>query len=166
MRLALAAVTAVAAALLQASVVPYLRFADATPDLVLVVVLLWGSFGLFDGAMVAAFIGGIVLDALVLRPLGSTTFVLLLAAAVVTSVSRTGARTRLPLLVLSAFVLAVATALLWNVVYGALAGPVPAPDPFGPVIPDAIYTTAIYVVILPIAILLRRRFGEQERVAW
>jgi rod shape-determining protein MreD len=166
MRLALAAVTAVVAALLQASVVPYLRLAGATPDLVLVVVLLWGSFGVFDGAMAAAFIGGIVLDALLLRPLGSTSFVLLLAAAVIATVSRTGARTRLPLLVVTSFVLAVATALLWNVVYGALAGPVPAPDPFGPVIPDAIYTTAIYVVILPIAILLRRRFGEQERVAW
>lgn len=166
MRLALAAVTAVVAALLQASIVPYLRVAGATPDLVLVVVLLWGSFGVFDCAMTAAFIGGIVIDALLLRPLGSTSFVLLLAAAVVTSVSHTGARTRLPLLVITAVVLAVATALLWNVVYGALAGPVPAPDPFGPAIPDAIYTTAIYVVILPIAILLRRRFGEQERVAW
>jgi rod shape-determining protein MreD len=166
MRLALAAVTAVVAALLQASVVPYLRLGGATPDLVLVVVLLWGSFGVFDAAMLAAFIGGIVIDALMLRPLGSTSFVLLLAAAAVTLVSRTGARTRLPLLVLSAFVLAVATALLWNVVYGALAGPVPAPDPLGPVITDAIFTTAIYVVILPIAILLRRRFGEQERVAW
>ena len=166
MRLALAAVTAVVAALLQASVVPYLRFAGATPELPLVVVLLWGSFGAFDGAMAAAFIGGIVLDALLLRPLGSTSFVLLLAAAVIATVSRTGARTRLPLLVITSFVLGVATALLWNVVYGALAGPVPAPDPFGPVIPDAIYTTAIYVVILPIAILLRRRFGEQERVAW
>jgi rod shape-determining protein MreD len=166
MRLALAAVTAVVAALLQASVVPYLRVAGATPDLVLVAVLLWGSFGLFDCAMLAAFIGGIVIDALLLRPLGSTSFVLLLAAAAVTFVARTGARTRLPLLILASFVLAVATALLWNVVYGALAGPVPAPDPFGPVIPDAIFTTAIYVVILPIAILLRRRFGEQERVAW
>jgi len=166
MRLALAAVTAVVAALLQASVVPYLRLAGATPDLALVVVLLWGSFGLFDATMVAAFIGGIVIDALLLRPLGSTSFVLLLAAAAVTFVSRTGARTRIPLLVVSAFVLAVATALLWNVVYGALAGPVPAPVPFGPVIPDAIFTTAIYVVTLPIAILLRRRFGEQERAAW
>ena len=166
MRLALAAVTAVVAALLQASIVPYVRIGGATPDLALVVVLLWGSFGLFDAAMVAAFIGGIVLDALMLRPLGSTPFVLLLAAAVVAGAARTGARARLPVLVLTAFMLAVASALLWNLVYGALAGPVPAPDPLGPVIPDAIYTTAIYVVILPIAILLRRRFGEQERAAW
>jgi rod shape-determining protein MreD len=166
MRLALAAVAAVAAALLQASVVPYLRIGGATPDLVLVVVLLWGSFALFDGAMVAAFVGGIVLDALMLRPLGSTPFVLLLAAAVVATAARTGARARIPVLVLTAFALAVATAFLWNLVYGALAGPVPAPDPFGPVIPDAIYTTAVYVALLPIAILLRRRFGEQERVAW
>ena len=166
MRLALAAVTALAAALLQASIVPFARIGGATPDLPLVVVLLWASFGLFDAAMVAAFVGGIVLDALVLRPLGSTSFVLLLAAAVHATAARTGARARVPILVVTAFVLSVVTALLWNLVYGALAGPVPAPDRFGPVIPDAIYTTAIYVVILPIAILLRRRFGEQERVAW
>jgi rod shape-determining protein MreD len=166
MRLALAAVTAVAAALLQASVVPYARIGGAAPDLALVVVLVWASFGLFDAAMLAAFVGGIVLDALLLRPLGSTSFVLLLAAAVAAAAARTGTRARVPILVLTAFALSVATALLWNVVYGALAGPVPAPDLFGSVIPDAVYTTVIYIVILPIAILLRRRFGEQERVAW
>jgi hypothetical protein len=60
----------------------------------------------------------------------------------------------------------VLTALLWFVVYGALAGPVPAADPMGSAIPDAIYTTVVYVAALPIVILLRRRFGEQERVAW
>jgi rod shape-determining protein MreD len=166
MSLALAAVAAVAAALLQASVAPYITIGDATPDFVLVVVLLWASFGALDGAMVAAFVGGIAVDALMLRPLGSSSFVLLLAAGATALVARTGARSRIPLLVVAAFALAVVTALLWFVVYGALVGPVPAPDPLGSVIPDAIYTTVVYVAALPIVILLRRRFGEQERVAW
>jgi rod shape-determining protein MreD len=166
MSLALAALAAVAAALLQASVAPYVTIGDATPDFVLVVVLLWASFGALDGAMVAAFIGGIAVDALLARPMGSSSFVLLLAAGATALLARTGARSRIPLLILAAFVLSAATALLWFVVYGALAGPVPAPDPVGSVIPDAIYTTVVYVAALPIAILLRRRFGEQERVAW
>ena len=166
MRLALAAVAAVVAALLQASLTPYISIGDAAPDLALVVVLLWVSFGSLDGAMVAAFVGGITVDALMARPLGSTSFVLLLATGAATLISRTGARSRIPLLILAAFVLSVATALLWLVVYGALAGPVPASDPMGSAIPDAIYTTAVFVAALPIVILLRRRFGEQERVAW
>lgn len=166
MRLALAAVAAVVAALLQASLTPYISIGNAAPDLILVVVLLWVSFGGLDGAMVAAFVGGITVDALMARPLGSTSFVLLLATGAATLISRTGARSRIPLLIVAAFVLSVATALLWLVVYGALAGPVPAPDPMGSAIPDAIYTTAVFVAALPIVILLRRRFGEQERVAW
>jgi rod shape-determining protein MreD len=166
MSLALAAVAAVAAALLQSSVVPHIALGAAMPDLPLVVVLLWATFGGLDGAMVAAFVGGIVVDALMARPLGSTSFVLLLAAGAASVVARTGARGRIPLLIIAAFVLSALTALLWIVVYGALAGPVPAPDPVGSVIPDAIYTTVVYVAALPIVILLRRRFGEQERVAW
>jgi rod shape-determining protein MreD len=166
MSLALAAVVAVAAALLQASVVPHIAIGHAVPDLPLVVVLLWASFGSLEGAMVAAFLGGIVVDALLARPLGSTSFVLLIAAGAATAVSRTGARGRVPLLIVAAFGLSVLTALLWFVVYGALAGPVPAADPMGSAIPDAIYTTVVFVAALPIVILLRRRFGEQERVAW
>jgi rod shape-determining protein MreD len=166
MSLALAAVVAVAAALLQSSVVPHIAIGQAEPDLPLVAVLLWASFGGLEGAMVAAFVGGIVVDALLARPLGSTSFVLLIAAGAASAVSRTGARGRIPLLILAAFALSVLTALLWFVVYGALAGPVPAADPMGSAIPDAIYTTVVYVAALPIVILLRRRFGEQERVAW
>jgi rod shape-determining protein MreD len=166
MGLALAAVAAIAAALLQTSVVPFLGIAGATPDLVLVVVLLWAAFGGLDGAMLAAFLGGIVVDALMLRPLGSTSFPLLLAAGGMSLVGRVGTRARLPLLVAAAFGLSLATALIGLLVYGALAGPIPAPDPIGSVLPDAIYTTVVFIAALPIAVALHRRFGEQERIAW
>jgi rod shape-determining protein MreD len=166
MSLALAAVAAVVAALLQTSVVPFFEIGGASPDLVLVVVLLWAAFGGLDGAMLAAFVGGIVVDALMLRPLGSTSFALLVAAGAMSLVGRLGTRARLPLVVVAAFGLAVSTALLEFLVYGALAGPIPAPDPIGSVLPDAIYTTVIFLAALPIVVALHRRFGEQERVAW
>ncbi len=166
MSLALAAVAAVAAALLQSSVVPFLEIGGASPDLVLIVVLLWAAFGGLDGAMLAAFLGGIVVDALMLRPLGSTSFALLIAAGAMSPVGRLGTRARLPIVVAAAFGLAFLTALLEFLVYGALAGPIPAPDPIGSVLPDAIYTTALFIVALPIVVALHRRFGEQERVAW
>ena len=66
----------------------------------------------------------------------------------------------------AAFVLALGTALIGLLVYGALAGPIPAPDPLGSVLPDAIYTTVVCIAVLPIAVALHRRFGEQERIAW
>ena len=51
MSLALAAVAAVAAALLQSSVAPHIALGGAMPDLPLVVVLLWASFGGLEAAL-------------------------------------------------------------------------------------------------------------------
>ena len=78
MTLLLAAVGATGAALFELTVGPYLRIGDAQPHFVLVLgVVLTIAVGL-EAGLVWAFVGGLALDVLAQRPLGSTSFALLL----------------------------------------------------------------------------------------
>ena len=78
MTLLLAAVGATMTALLELTVGPYLRFGTAQPHLVLVLgIVVTVAIGL-EAGLVWAFVGGLVLDVLAQRPLGSTAFALLL----------------------------------------------------------------------------------------
>ena len=78
MTLLLAAVGATVMALLELTVGPYLRFGTAQPHLVLVIgIVVTVGIGL-EAGLVWAFLGGLVVDVLAQRPLGSTAFTLLL----------------------------------------------------------------------------------------
>src|SRR5262245_66427897 len=74
MRLLLAAVGATVIAVLELTVGPYLRVGEAQPHLVLVVgIVVTVAVGL-EAGLVWAFVGGLVLDVLAQRPLGSPAF--------------------------------------------------------------------------------------------
>ena len=78
MTLLLAAVGATVMALLELTVGPYLRVGTSQPHLVLVLgVIVTVAIGL-EAGLAWAFVGGLVLDVLAQRPLGSTAFALLL----------------------------------------------------------------------------------------
>ena len=78
MTLLLAAVGAVVTALIELTVTPYLRIGSAHPHPVLVLaVIVTIAIGL-EAGLVWAFVGGLALDVLAQRPLGSTAFALLL----------------------------------------------------------------------------------------
>ncbi len=166
MRLALAAVATVAAALLQSSIVPFLNVGGAEPDLVLVLAIVWTMVAGLDGGLVSAFLGGLVIDALAMRPLGSTAFVLLIAVGVAAVVGRLVSRGRAVALVGTAFILGIASPLLELAVYGALRGPVSVADPLGAVLPDALYGTVLAALAAPLALGIYRRLGESERIDW
>src|SRR4029077_17015462 len=81
MTLLLAAVGATVTALLELTVGPYLRVGIAEPHFVLVVgIVVTVAIGL-EAGLVWAFVGGLVLDVIAQRPLGSTSFALLLCVA-------------------------------------------------------------------------------------
>ena len=78
MTLLLAAVGAVVTALVELTVTPYLRIGSAQPHPVLVLaVIVTIAVGL-EAGLVWAFVGGLALDVLAQRPLGSSAFALLL----------------------------------------------------------------------------------------
>src|SRR3970040_1678237 len=98
MTLLLAAVGATVTALLELSVGPYLRVATSQPHLVLVLgVVVTIAIGLETG-LAWGFIGGLALDVLAQRPLGSTAFALLLCVGGANLLARlvTGLRPALP----------------------------------------------------------------------
>jgi rod shape-determining protein MreD len=162
MSLPVAALGAVVAALLELSIVPYLRIGGAQPDLVLVLAVAWTIVVGIEGGLVWAFLGG-----LAPRPLGSTAFILLLCIGGAAILGRVLEPVRLAAPVIITFVVAICYAVLFLVVYGALRTPIPVPDPIGAVLPRAIYDTVLAALIGSTALWwLARRRAEGERVDW
>jgi rod shape-determining protein MreD len=166
MSLTLAAVGAVVAALLQSTVVPYLQIGGARPDLVLIYAVIVTVVVGIDHGLAAAFFGGLAIDVLAPRPIGSTAFVLLLVVGGAAVIGRLLARGRALSTVVAVFVLAIVGPLVFLVVYGALRGPIPVDDPLLSVIPDAVYSTVIAALAGPAAVALHRRYFEHERIDW
>ncbi len=101
---AVALIVLVLLALVQSSLLPRLPLLNLYPDLVLVAVLSWTTVhGVREGA-VAAFVGGLLLDLLSGRPLGSQALALLLTALPVARLSMPAYRENLAFPILGAFV--------------------------------------------------------------
>ncbi len=166
MTLTLAAVGAVVAALLQSTIVPYLEIGGARPDLVLIYAVIVTIVVGLDHGLAAAFFGGLIIDILAPRPLGSTAFVLLVVVGVAALIGRGLARTRALSTILAVFVSAIVAPLLFLVVYGALRGPVPVANPIALILPDVAYSTLIAVVAGPAAVYVHRRYFERDRIDW
>jgi rod shape-determining protein MreD len=167
MSLLVAAVGAVAAALLELSIAPYVTVAGAHPDIVLLCAVLWTVVAGIEGGLVWAFIGGLMIDFLAPRPLGSTAFTLLLCVGGAALFSRLMGRFRYLMPIGAVFVFAIVNGLLFLGVYGALRGPIPAADPIGTVLPAAIYDAAIAAIVGPLVVtFMARRQRDRDRVEW
>ena len=166
MRLTLAAAGAVVAALLQITIVPYLRIGGAQPDLVLVFAVTATIAGSVEAGLISAFIGGLMIDLLAPRPIGMTAFMLLISVGVAAVIGRALDRVLYVVPIIAVFLTSMLTSTLYLVLYGALRTPIPVADPVAAMLPTALYSTAVAAVVGPIAIALRRRSTERERVAW
>lgn len=162
----LAAVGATVAALLETTVVPHLGVGGAHPHLVLVLGVVWTVAAGVESGLVWAFVGGLALDVLAQRPVGSSAFALLVCLGGAGSVARLLSRARrlapIPLVFIFSFV----NSLLLLVIYGALRTPIPAPDPIPTLLPGVLYDTVIAALIGPLAIAARDRHVDQERADW
>ena len=74
MTLLVAAIAATVAAIAESTITPYLRVGNAQPHLVFVLAVVWTVAVGLDSGLVWAFVGGLALDTLAQRPLGSTAF--------------------------------------------------------------------------------------------
>jgi rod shape-determining protein MreD len=166
MRLTLAAVGAVVAALLELTVVPYLRVGTAQPDLVLVFAITATVAGTLEAGLISAFIGGLIIDLLAPRPLGMTAFALLASVGVAFIIAKALDRVIYVVPPIAVFLTSLLSSGLFLVLYGALRSPIPIPDPALAMLPDAAYSAAIALVVGTIAVGLRQRAAERERVAW
>lgn len=164
MRIFLAAIGAIAAALIEA--VPYVSVGDAHPHPVLVFGIIWVVAGGLEGALAWAFVGGVVLDALSSRPLGSTAFTLLLAVGAASLISHSLVRIRPLVPIVAVAVLSGFHSVLQLMVYGAIRNPIVVSDPGAAILPGVIYDVILAIVFGPLIIALHDRRASRERLDW
>jgi rod shape-determining protein MreD len=166
MTLLLAAVGAVVTALIELTVTPYLRIGSAQPHPVLVLgVIVAIAVGL-EAGLVWAFVGGLALDVLAQRPLGSTSFALLICIGGASVIARSLVRLRPIVPILAVFLLSIVYSMTLFVTFGALGTPPPVADPLLMVLPGAVYDAVLAALIGPLTVAVHDRRMEQERVDW
>lgn len=166
MTLLLAAVGATLMALLELTAGPYLRVATAQPHLVLVAgIVVTVAIGL-EAGLVWAFVGGLVLDVLAQRPLGSTSFALLLCMGATSVLARIFIRLRPVVPILATLLLSLFYSMTLFVAFNALRTPIPVDDPVGMLLPATIYDTVLAALIGPLAISIHDRRADVERMDW
>jgi len=166
MTLLLAAVGAVVTALIELTVIPYLRIGSAQPHPVLVLgVIVAIAVGL-DTGLVWAFVGGLALDVLAQRPLGSTAFALLLCIGGASILARSLVRLRPIVPIIAVLLLSIAFSMISFAALTALGSPPATSDPVQMVLPGAIYDAILAALIGPLTVAVHDRRIEQERVDW
>lgn len=168
MSLVLAAVGATVAALVQATVLPFAAEGGGGLDLVLVIAVVWTMALGLEGGLVWAFLGGLLIDVLLMRPLGLTAFIDLLAVGAAWVVARLVTRALYPVIVGTTAGLAFLAVPASVVLYQALRDTPPGVDPFAGAVGSTIAAAVVAAVLAPpaLAVARSRRREETERVDW
>jgi rod shape-determining protein MreD len=166
MGLTVAAIGAIAAALLEVTILPEFRVGGLQPDLVLIAAVVWTFVAGFEGALVWAFVGGLMLDVLTGRPLGSTAFVLLLCVGAAAALARVLEPLRFVAPAVAMFPLAILYAALPVLASGALRGPATLGDSIGAVAPRVVADTVLAGLVGGVALWSRSRRPARERLDW
>jgi rod shape-determining protein MreD len=166
--LVLAAVGATVAALIQSAVLPFAARGGGGLDLVLVIAVVWTMALGLEGGLVWAFLGGLVIDVMLMRPLGLTAFIDLLAVGTAWVVGRVLPRPLYPVIVVTAATLAAAAGPLTVLLYEALRDVPSGVDPVAGLVPSTILAAIVAALVTPLALAVGRRttVDEAERVDW
>ena len=168
MRLALALVVPLAAALLQASVVPFVSVGGARPNMPLLVAASWSLAAAPREAVWWAFWGGLVVDLLSGGPLGAMALASLAPVAAIGLGERQVAR---PRSVLTAMLLVGAATAAASLIYLAilLATGQPLADfpaVAGAAVSGGVYNGVLTLAAYPLARLLQRTTENQASLGW
>jgi len=166
MSLLLAAVGATLAALIEVTIVPYVEVGQAHPHPVLVFGAIWTVALGIDGGLAWAFVGGIALDVLTDRPLGSSAFALLVATGVAAGLARAMTHLRPIAPIVAVLVASSMNSLLLLVLFSALRDPILVTDPASLLLPGLAYDVLLAAFVGPLVVAVRDRRLEQERVDW
>ena len=166
MSVTLAAIAAVVAALFELTIFDHLRIGGAQPHPVLVLGVLWAIAIGIEGGLACAFVGGLALDVLAQRPLGSSAFALLVAVGAAGIVGTSLGRLRLFAPIVATLLSSVGYSIVLLGIIGALQGPFPLDDPVTAVLPGAVYDTVLAAIFGPLAVAIVDRRRGVERVDW
>jgi rod shape-determining protein MreD len=166
MTLLLAVAGATIASLVELTVGPYFRFGGAQPHLVLVLAVVVTVAVGFEAGIAWAFVGGVFLDVLAQRPLGSSAFALLLAVGGASVLAALFSRLRPVVPIFAVVALSFVYSMSVYVTYGALRAQIPSSDPAAVLVPGIAYDALLAALIGPLAVALHDRRSEQERADW
>ena len=166
MGLLFAAIGATATALLEATLAPRIATGDAGPHPLLIGGVIWTITAGIDRGITWAFVGGLVLDSLLGRPLGATAFALLVAVGIAALLARPFPRLRL----VAPIVAVPPLSLVYSVLIVALASSAPAGlaalGSLGSFLPSVLYDAIIGMFVGPLAVTLHDRRAVTERAEW
>jgi rod shape-determining protein MreD len=146
----------------------YLTVGNATPHLVLVLGVIWSIAAGIDRGVAWAFVGGLVLDALLGRPLGASAFALLVAVGGAQLLAQPMARLRLRLLapVLAVPILSLVYSMLILTLGSTGQGAGTVGDPLGLFLPGVLYDAVLGLFLGPLIVNAHDRRLVVERVDW
>lgn len=166
MKLVIAAALAVVAALAEFTVVPYLKIGDAVLHPVLVFGAIWAIAGGLEAGLTWAFVGGLALDILGQRPLGSSAFSLLIAIAIASVIGGVLGRVRVIAPVVATAVASPVYSMLLLLTTTALTSATLSASAFGAILPSAVYDVVLAAIAGPLAVAIVMRRHAAERVDW
>lgn len=166
MSLLLSAIGATAAAVLDASLGQYLTVDNnAVPHLVLALAVVWSIAAGIEVGITWAFVGGLVLDSLLGRPLGASALALLVAVGGARFVTQPLVRLRILSPIVAVPILSVVYQVL-IVVLTASGAPAAIGDPIGAFGPSALYDGVLGLLLGPLIVSAHDRRLALERVDW
>jgi rod shape-determining protein MreD len=163
MTLLVAAIAATVAAIVELTITPYLRVGDAQPHIVFVMAVVWTVAVGLDSGLVWAFVGGLVLDTLAQRPLGSTAFALLIVVGATAVLGRSLARIRPIVAIIATLILSLVYSMTLVLLFSVLRPPSTLVDPLRIVAPSVLYDVIVAAILGPLAVSLRDRMVDEER---
>ncbi len=166
MSLLLAAIGATAIALVEVTLAPYVKVGGVAPHPVLVGAVIWTIAAGIDRGIAWAFVGGLVLDSLLGRPLGVSAFALLASVGGAALIAKPFPRLRVVAPVVAVPILSLLNSMLILALTSAATPGGTIADPMGLLLPGAIYDAILGMFIGPLAVMLHDRRAATERVDW
>jgi rod shape-determining protein MreD len=166
MSLLFAAIGATVTALVEVTLAPYLAVGAAYPHPVLVGGVIWTIAAGIDRGITWAFVGGLVLDALLGRPLGASAFSLLVAVGGAALIAQPLARLRVLAPIIAVAPLSLVYSMLLFVLTAAARPGISVPDPVALFVPGTVYDTVLGMLFGPLIVSIRERRMAVERVDW
>jgi len=166
MSLLFAAIGATVTALVEVTLTPYIAVGDAAPHPVLVGGVIWTIAAGIDRGITWAFVGGLVLDSLLGRPLGVSAFSLLVSVGGAALIAQPFPRLRLVAPVIAVPLLSIVNSILIMSLSAAARPGADFSDPFSLLLPGVIYDGIIGMFVGPLAVMLHDRRTATERLDW
>jgi rod shape-determining protein MreD len=166
MSLLFAAIGATAIALVEVTLAPYVKVGGVAPHPVLVGAVVWTIAAGIDRGIAWAFVGGLVLDSLLGRPLGVSAFALLASVGGAALIAKPFPRLRVVAPVVAVPILSLLNSMLILALTSAATPGGTIADPMGLLLPGAIYDAILGMFIGPLVVMLHDRRVATERVDW